>query len=384
MIIGITGKTNVGKSSFFKAATMIDVEIGDRKFVTINPNVGIGYVIVDCVCKEFGVKCNGQNSVCKNGKRYIPVKLIDVAGLIPGAHEGKGLGNKFLDEIRQASAFIQIVDSSGLTDEEGDPTQGYDPSFDVEFVQNEIDLWFADIIKRAIGKMGKVQSKSEMVQLLAEQLSGLEISKKDIEAALDKSPLTDTEKFAKVVRKISKPMLVAANKIDIASSQKNYEIMKEKFKDMIVVPTSADYEIALKKAVEAGMIEYLPGNDFQVVDKTKIRETQLAALEKIKSVIAKYGSTGVQQCLNKAVFDLLGCIVVYPVEDENKLSDKKGNVLPHAYIVPKGTTALELAFKIHTDIGNKFVSAIDARTKKRLGKDYELKNNDVITIMTSK
>jgi len=384
MIIGITGKTNVGKSSFFKAATMIDVEIGDRRFVTINPNIGIGYVIVDCVCKEFGVKCKGQNSVCKNGKRYIPVKLIDVAGLIPGAHEGRGLGNKFLDDIRQASVFIQIVDCSGLTDAEGKPTQNYDPGFDIEFVQNEIDLWFADIIKRAMGKMGNVQSKADIVQTLAEQLSGLEINKKDIEAALEKAPLSDTERFAKIVRKISKPMLVAANKIDLAPSQKNFETMKEKFKDTIIVPTSADYEIALKKAAEAGMIEYLPGNDFQIVDRTKIRGLQLAALEKIKSVIAKYGSTGVQLCLSKAVFDLLGCIVVYPVEDENKLSDKKGNVLPHAYIVPKGTTALELAFKIHTDIGNKFVSAIDARTKRRLGKDYELKNNDVITIMTTK
>ena len=384
MIVGITGKTNVGKSSFFKAATMIDVEIGDRRFVTINPNIGIGYVMVDCVCKEFGVKCNAQNSICKNGKRYIPVKLIDLAGLIPGAHEGKGLGNKFLDDIRQASAFIQIIDCSGLTDEEGKPTQNYDPSFDIEFVQNEIDLWFADIIKRAIGKMGNVQSKSEIVQLLTEQLSGLEISKKHIEAALEKASITETEKFARIVRKISKPMLVAANKIDLAPSQKNFETVKEKFKDLIIVPTSADYEIALKKAAEVGMIEYLPGNDFKILDPGKIRETQAKALEKIKGIIAKYGSSGVQDCLNKAVFDLLNYIVVYPVEDENKLTNKKGDVLPDALLVPNGTTALELAFKIHTDIGEKFIAAIDARTKKRLGKDYVLKNNDVVRIMIAK
>jgi len=384
MIVGITGKTNVGKSSFFKAATMIDVEIGDRRFVTINPNIGIGYVMVDCVCKEFGVKCNAQNSICKNGKRYIPVKLIDLAGLIPGAHEGKGLGNKFLDDIRQASAFIQIIDCSGLTDEEGKPTQNYDPSFDIEFVQNEIDLWFADIIKRAIGKMGNVQSKSEIVQLLTEQLSGLEISKKHIEAALEKASITETEKFARIVRKISKPMLVAANKIDLAPSQKNFETVKEKFKDLIIVPTSADYEIVLKKAAEVGMIEYLPGNDFKILDPGKIRETQAKALEKIKGIIAKYGSSGVQDCLNKAVFDLLNYIVVYPVEDENKLTNKKGDVLPDALLVPNGTTALELAFKIHTDIGEKFIAAIDARTKKRLGKDYVLKNNDVVRIMIAK
>jgi len=384
MIIGIIGKTNVGKSSFFKAATMIDVEISNRTFTTINPNVGIGYVIVNCVCKEFGTKCNPKNGACKNGKRYIPVKLIDVAGLIPGAHEGKGLGNKFLDDLRQASAFIQIVDCSGLTDAEGKPTQNYDPGFDVEFVQNEIDLWFADVIKRAMGKIGRVQSKSEMIQLLAEQLSGLEISKKHIDAALEKASITETEKFAKIIRKISKPMLVAANKSDLAIAQKNFEKLKERFKDFIIVPTSADYEIALKKAAEMGIIEYLPENDFKIIDRTKMTEMQLKALEKIKELIAKYGSTGVQSCLNKAVFELLGYIVVYPVEDENKLSDKKGNVLPDAYLVPKGTTALELAFKIHTDIGEKFISAIDARSRRRLGKDYELKNNDVVNIMTSK
>jgi len=370
MIIGITGKTNVGKSSFFKAATMVDVEIGDRRFVTIKPNIGIGYVTVNCVCKD--------------GRRYIPVRLIDVAGLIPGAHEGRGLGNKFLDDLRQASVFIQIVDCSGLTDAEGKPTQNYDPAFDVEFVQNEIDLWFADVIKRAVGRIGKAQSREELVQLLTEQLSGLEISKKHIQTALEKVSVTDTERFARTVRRVSKPMLIAANKIDLEPAQKNFGKLKEKFKDTIVIPTSADYEIALEKAAEAGMIEYPSGNSFKILDPAKISEKQLNALEKIRSVMEKFGSTGIQECLNRAVFDLLDYIVVYPVEDENKLSDKKGNVLPDAFIIPRGTTALELAFKIHTDIGNKFVSAIDARSKRRLGKEYVLKNNDVIRIMISR
>jgi hypothetical protein len=179
-------------------------------------------------------------------------------------------------------------------------------------------------------------------------------------------------------------MLIAANKIDLEQAQKNFEMLKEKFKDLIIIPTSADYEIALKKAAEAGMIDYLPGNSFQILDKSKFNQQQLKALEKIKALIDKYGSTGVQDCLNKAVFDLLGYIVVYPVEDENKLCDKNGNVLPDAYLMPKGSTALDLAFKIHTEIGEKFIAAIDARTKKRLGKDYVLKNNDVIRIMTSR
>ncbi|MEM5829822.1 MAG: redox-regulated ATPase YchF [Candidatus Aenigmatarchaeota archaeon] len=384
MIIGICGKTNVGKSSFFKAATLIDVEISNRKFVTINPNFGIGYVTADCVCKEFGVKCNPKNGICKNGKRFIPIKLVDVAGLIPGAHEGKGLGNKFLDDLRQASAFIHIVDASGLTDAEGNPTQGYDPSFDVEFVREEIDLWFADVIKRALPKIEKAQSRSELIQMLAEQLSGLEIRKEHIEATLEKVWISDVEKFAREIRKISKPMLIAANKIDLPEAQRNFEVLKEKFRDLMFVPTSADYEIALRKAAQAGLIDYLPGNGFKILDESRLEEKQKKALEKIQELIKKYGSTGVQDCLNKAVFDLLGYIVVYPVEDENKLCDKHGNILPDALLMPKGSTALDLAFKIHTEIGEKFVCAIDVRSKKRLGKDYLLKNNDVIKIVTAK
>ena len=384
MIIGLCGKTNVGKSSFFKAATLIDVEIANRRFVTIKPNFGIGYVITDCVCKEFGVKCNPKNSICKNGKRFIPIQLVDVAGLIPGAHEGKGLGNKFLDDLRQASAFIHIVDASGLTDQEGNPTKGYDPSFDVKFVKEEIELWFADVIKRALSKIVKAQSRTELVQLLTEQLSGLEIRKEHIEAALEKVWISDVEKFAKEIRKISKPMLIAANKIDLPEAQENLEKLKKEFPDLMIIPTSADYEIALRKAAEAGLIDYLPGNGFKVLDETKLSETQKKALEKIKALIEKYGSTGVQDCLNKAVFDLLGYIVVYPVEDENKLCDKHGNVLPDALLMPKGSTALDLAFKIHTEIGEKFICAIDARSKRRLGKDYVLKDKDVIRIMVAK
>jgi hypothetical protein len=375
VIIGITGKTNVGKSAFFKAATLIDVEISPRTFVTIEPNIGIGYVITNCVCKEFGVKCNPQNSICKNGKRFIPVKLIDVAGLVPGAHEGKGLGNKFLDNLRRASILIHIVDFSGLTDSLGKSTSGYDPSFDIEFVENEIDLWFADVIKRALDKIKKVSSKQELVEVLTQQLSGLEIEKKHVEIALERTPVTRVEEFAKVIRRISKPILIAANKIDLKPAQENFE----KLKYENIVPTSAEAEIALKKAAEKGFIEYLPGNGFEI--KGELDEKQKKALEFIrKEIIEKYGSTGVQTALNKAVFELLRYIVVYPVADANKLTDKKGNVLPDAFLVPGGTTIKELAFKIHTEIGEKFICGIDARTKRKLSADYELKDRDVVEI----
>jgi hypothetical protein len=385
MIIGLAGKTNTGKSSFFKAATMIDVEIADRRFVTIKPNVGIAFLIVDCVCKEFGLKCKPKNGKCENGKRFVPVRLVDVAGLVPGAHTGKGLGNKFLDDLRQASALIHIVDFSGLTNEEGEPAVGYDPSFDIEWVEKEIDLWFADVIGRALQKVGKVGSKPELIQILSEQLSGLEISRQHVEEALGKASYTDVQKFATVIRKTSKPVIIAANKIDIKSSQENFEKLKEKFKELIIVPTSADGEIALKKAAEKNLIEYLPGDDFKIIDGTKMNEQQIKVLEKIKKeVIDKFGSTGVQTCLSKAVFELLNYIVVYPVADANKLTDKDGNVLPDVFLVPKGTNVKELAFRVHTELGEKFICGIDARTKRRLAADYQLKNNDVIEIAFAK
>lgn len=381
MLIGLVGKPSSGKSSFFKAATLIDVKISEVPFTTIKPNVGIGYVVTDCVCKEFKTKCNPKSGICKDGKRFIPVKLIDVAGLVPGAHEGKGLGNKFLDDLRQASVLIHIVDTSGLTDEEGKPTEQHDPSFDIEFLEKEIDYWFAGIIRKAIAKFERKTSisKTDLVRILTQQLSGLEIKKHHIEKALDVSSLTDIEKFASVVRKISKPILIAANKIDLKEAQKNFEMLKEKFKDSVIIPTSAEAEIALKKAAEKNLIEYLPGNGFEI--KGELTEEQKKALGFIKKeIIDKFGSTGVQDCLNKAVFELLNYIIVYPVADVNKLTDTSGNVLPDAFLIPNGTTLREFAFMIHSDIGERFICGIDARTKRKLSGDYILKNNDVVEI----
>ena len=386
MQIGLVGKPSSGKSTFFKAATLIDVKITGIPFCTLEPNVGIGYVIIDCVCKEFGVKCEPRKGYCKNGKRFVPIRLIDVAGLVPGAHEGRGLGNKFLDDLRQASALIHIVDFSGLRDAEGKPTRGYDPAQDIEFLEKEIDLWFAGIVEKALKKFERKLSgatKADLIQILTEQLSGLGVSKEHVEKALEKASISDVGNFARELRKISKPLLIAANKIDLKEAQANFERLKGKYENLI--PTSSEAEVALKKAAEKGLIDYLPGNSFEILDPSKLTEVQLKALERIKvDIIDKYGSTGVQDCLNKAVFDLLGYIAVFPVADSNKLSDNEGRVLPDVFLLPKGTTVKELAYKIHTELGEKFVCGIDVRSKKKLSADYELKNRDVIEIAFSR
>jgi hypothetical protein len=375
MEIAICGKTNVGKSSFFKAATMIDVEISNRIFCTIKPNVGISYVTSVCPCNELKIKCNPRNSQCINGVRLIPVKLWDIAGLIPGAHEGRGLGNQFLNDIIQADMLIHIVDASGTTDSEGQPTEGHDPSEDVRFLEEEIDLWFADVIERHLEKI-KDEKKAEGI------LAGLGIKDKHVKEVMEKIGLNNIKEFARELRKISKPMLIAANKMDLPRSEENIKKMRKDFPHLAIVPCSAEAEIALRVAAKAGFIDYIPGvKDFTV--KKELNEKQKRALELIKTnILDKYGSTGIQDCLNKAVFDFMKYIAIYPVENEHKFSDKKGNVLPDVFLMPPNSTALDLAFKVHTDIGEKFIGAIDARTGRKVGGDHILKNNDIIKILT--
>ncbi len=383
--IGIAGKPNAGKSTFFKAATLADVEIANYPFTTIEPNVGIAHVRVKCVCEELGVKCKE----CVDGWRFIPVKLIDVAGLVPGAHEGRGLGNEFLDNLRQSEAVIQVVDASGSTDEEGNEVGvgEYDPCKDVEFLQEELDMWIFGILKRNWEKMVRriTMEKKDPVKFITEQLAGLGFKEWHVREAMrvigsDVSSYGEDEllTFARELRKRRMKTVVAANKADRAPEE-NLKKLEEKY---AAIPTSAMYELTLRMAAKNGYIRYLPGdNDFEILKE--LNEKQKKALEMIREFLKRFGSTGVQDAINKVVFDVLEYIVVYPVEDENKYTDTKGNVLPDAMLVKKGTTARELAYMIHTEIGENFIYAIDARKKMRISEDYELKNNDVIKIVSA-
>jgi len=374
MLIGIVGKPSSGKSSFFKAATLIDVKIASYPFTTIEPNKGVGYVTAPCPCQELKVKCNPQNSYCTNGTRLIPVELLDVAGLVPGSHAGRGKGNKFLNDLMRGDLLIHVVDTSGKTDAEGNPTTNYDPLNDIKFLENEIDLWFASVIKRNLTKI-REKGKAEEI------LTGLGIKKRHIEEAFAIAGF-EPELLAKELRTRSKPIIVAANKIDLPESEKNFKRMKESFPSTPIIPCSAEAEIALRSAAKTGLIKYTPGSsDFQIIGKPNKKQSE--ALDFLKRFLKKWGSTGIQQCLNTAVFDFLKYIVVYPVENENKFSNKKGQILPDAYLMPAGSTALDLAYKIHTEIGKNFIGAVDARSKKRVGADYKLKNGDVIKIQSA-
>jgi len=395
VLIGLIGKANVGKSTFFSASTDNIVNIANYPFTTVKPNLGVCHVRIKCVCTEFGVKDNPVHSICIDGIRFVPIQIIDVAGLVPGAHEGKGLGNKFLDDARQADGLIHVIDVSGSTDSEGKPlTPGTgDPLEDIRFVEEEFDLWLVSIIKRDWDNIRELDSSGLTTnQILKKRLSGLGVAESAIDKVLNKLNLHNkkirswTEQeifdFCKNTRRIVKPVVIAANKADVLTSQNYLEKIMEKYTH--VIPCTSEFEMLLRKAVKNGFVHYLPGDDsFEIKENVQLSDKQKHALQIVSNFIKKHGSTGVQETLNVACFDLLKKIVVYPVEDESKLTDKKGNILPEAYLLNEESTAKDLANVIHEELGRGFLFAIDVRTRKRLGADYKLKNNDVIKIVSA-
>lgn len=396
MLIGIVGKPSSGKSTFFKAATLAEVEIANYPFTTIKPNHGTGYVKVDCADKEFNVKCNPRFGYCLNSKRFVPVDLLDVAGLVPGAHEGKGMGNQFLDDLNQADILIHIIDVSGSTNEKGEevPALSYDPSNDIKFLEHELDMWYLRLIEKGWEKFARTvnQEKPELHKAIAKQLSAFRVTEDLMKRTIEKFALpNDITKWDKKIllevaaelRQKTKPMIIACNKIDIPGAENNFEKLKNQFPNHFLVPCSAESELALREAAKHNLIEYIPGeNDFTIKNPEALNEKQKKALDFIKNnVLDKFKSTGVQDVLDKAVFELLKYIAVFPVAT-NKLTDKENNVLPDCLLVPQKITALEFAFKIHTDIGNKFIKAMDLKTKNAVGKEYLLKNRDVMEIVT--
>jgi ribosome-binding ATPase YchF (GTP1/OBG family) len=396
MIIGLIGKANVGKSTFFNAATDLAVPVANYPFTTIEPNVGVAYARTKCVCREFGVQDDPVHSVCIDGNRFIPIKLVDVAGLVPGAHAGKGLGNKFLDDARQADVLIHVIDASGSTDNNGRPVRAGtgDPAFDIQFVEEEFDLWLESIIGRDWSKTAReAESQGQKLeQLLAKRLSGLAISEQTITNAVQasglasKKPVAWTQNdillFCKVLRKRAKPFVIAANKADLPSADDN--IKKMKAGGLELVPCASEAEALLRKASKKGILHYLPSDaSFDVKPEVVLTTQQLKALDIVKMFMQKYGSTGVQEAINIACFKLLRMVAVYPVEDEFKLTDKKGNILPDVWFLPEGSTAKNLAEAIHADLAKGFLYAVDARTKQRIAANHQLKNGDVIKIASA-
>lgn len=395
--VGVVGKPNTGKSTFFAAATLLDVKRAPYPFTTIEPNVGVGHVKVRCVCRDLGVVDNPRNSVCIEGWRFVPVELIDVAGLVPGAWQGRGLGNMFLDHVRRAPVLIHVVDASGSTDEEGRVVKpgSHDPVQDVIFFEREFEMWMYQVVSRDWERLSKTIEYTRKFDELYSRFAGLGIKPQVVQQVVEELGLSgkrvtqwsqdDLMSLVREARRASKPILIAANKADLPTAPDNIKRLTEQFKGRyVVVPTSAEAELALRKAAKAGLIKYIPGSSsFEVVGR--LTPEQRKALDYIEeNVLKRYGSTGVQDALDKAVFELLGMIAVFPVENEKKLTDSKGNVLPDVYLVHRDSTARDLAYEIHTELGEKFAFAIDALTGRRLGSDEKLSHRMIVKIVTAR
>jgi ribosome-binding ATPase YchF (GTP1/OBG family) len=403
--IALAGKPNAGKSTFYKAATMADVDVANYPFTTIDANRGVSSVRTDCPCLERDERCGDEN--CHEGKRYVPIELLDVAGLVPGAHEGRGLGNQFLDELTNADAIVNVVDASGGTNEEGEPVEvgTYDPVEEVDFIEEEMDQWLASIIDRNWETVER-QSRSpdfDIDDALAEMLTGFGATEADVAASLreidypeDPIQWTDDhrEALARDVRARTKPIILVANKADVAPPE-NIERLRETGKP--VIPATAEGELALRQAAEAGAIEYDPGDeDFEIRETQSasgsrtesdnvgdLSDEQAAGLEKIREVMQEWGGTGVQEALNHAVYDLLDQVTAYPVQNETRWTDAKGNVLPDAFLLPRGSTPTDLAYAVHSDIGDGYLHAVNGKTNREVSENYELEAGDVIKIVST-
>jgi ribosome-binding ATPase len=399
MLIGVVGKPSVGKSTFFKAATLMDIDIANYPFTTIKPNHGVGHVRVTCVSKEFGVQPNPRVGYVRGDhQRFITVDMIDVAGLVRGAHEGKGMGLAFLNDLNQADALIHVIDVSGSTNEGGEPVPAgsYDPANDIRFLEEELDYWYLDILKKPWEKFSRAtaQTNTETFKALHKQFSGLGSTEEMIKRLLKDLGLHEkklnvwTEQdlfgFASALRKETKPMIIAANKIDVPGAEKNYRRLRAEFPQLSIVPCSAESELALREADKHKLIEYIPGDkEFSVIGSPN--EKQQKALDYIKKEILGVfvEGTGVQSVLNNVVFGVLEMIAVWP-GGVNKLADKDGNVLPDVFLLKKGSTTLDFAYKIHTDIGKGFIRAIHVPTKRTVGKEFVLSHRDVIEIVADR
>jgi ribosome-binding ATPase YchF (GTP1/OBG family) len=396
--IGLIGKTNTGKTTFFNSATLGTGEISNYPFTTQQPNIGNANAITLCVHRELNVNDNPKNSRCLDGWRFIPIELVDLPGLLKGAWKGKGLGNQFLSIAAQSDALLHIVDISGGIDASGkiaEPGTG-DPIADIGDIEEELVMWYLKLLEGNRDKISRgINSGVDTITAITEIFRGIGVREQHVKSALEANNMTNikfddwdptkTKDFVWSLRDISKPTLIVANKVDLSYASENFRRLREEYKDMIIVPCSADAELTLRRAESRGMIKYIPGDErFEISDQQRLSDKQKWALNFIrKDILGEYLRTGVQFAINVAVFKLLRMNAVYPVADTNKLSDKYGNILPDVYLMKSGSTIEDLAREIHTELVKGLLYAIDIRDGLRLPSTYHIKDRDILSIVSA-
>ena len=396
--IGLIGKTNAGKTTFFNSATMSSEEISSYPFTTKSPIFGMAHAISLCVHPEFKIQDNPNNSKCLDGWRYIPIELIDLPGLIKDAWKGKGLGNQFLSVAAQSDALLHIVDASGGIDSSGKITEvgTGDPVSDFADIEEELVMWYHKILEGNRDKISKlIQTGTDIVDAITDLYRGIGVNKIHVKDTLlttnleeknfNDFDMIDSKKFALCLRKISKPTLIVANKIDVEGADKNFDRLRERYNDSMVIPASGDSEFSLRRAEQKGLIKYSPGSEqFEILRSDELNEKQINALDFIKKgIMGEYMRTGVQFAINVTVFKLLKMNSIYPVADEKNLSDKKGRVLPDLILLKDGATINDLAKEIHSDLTKGLLYGKDLRYNLRLPVDYQLRDRDVVSLVSA-
>lgn len=396
--LGLIGKTNTGKTTFFNSATLSSEEISSYPFTTKSPISGVAHAISLCVHPEFKIQDNPNNSNCIDGWRYIPIELIDLPGLIKDAWKGKGLGNQFLSIAAQSDALLHVVDASGGIDSTGKITESGsgDPISDFADIEEELIMWYHKILEGNRDKVSKlIRTGTDIEDALTDLYRGIGVNKHHVKQSLlvaqleekdfDDFDVSDTKKLASNLRKISKPTLIVANKIDVEGADKNFARLRERYNDSIVIPVSGDSEFSLRRAEQKGLIKYSPGSEqFEIIKSDQLNEKQINALNFIKKgIMGEYMRTGVQFAINVAVFKLLKMNSIYPVANEEKLADKKGRVLPDLILLKDGATINDLAKEIHTDLTKGLLYGKDLRYNLRLPIDYQLRDRDVVSLVSA-
>jgi ribosome-binding ATPase YchF (GTP1/OBG family) len=396
--IGLIGKTNTGKTTFFNAATLSSEEISSYPFTTKKPISGISHAITLCVHPEFKVEDNPNNSKCVDGWRYIPIELIDLPGLIKDAWKGKGLGNQFLSIAAQSDALLHVVDASGGIDSAGQISEvgTGDPISDFADIEEELIMWYLKILEGNREKVSKaISGGTDTIDAITDLYRGIGVKTSHVKDALqlielsekkfDDYDMHDSKKLASTLRRISKPTLIVANKIDVEGADKNFDRLRERYNDTIVIPASGDSELSLRRAEQKGLIKYSPGSEqFDIVKSDELNQKQKDALDFIKKgIMGEFMRTGVQFAINIAVFKLLKMNSIYPVTNDKNLTDKKGRVLPDLILLKDGATVNDLAREIHTDLTKGLLYAKDLRYNLRLPTDYQLRDRDVISLISA-